>query len=245
MARILVWDLPTRLFHWLFALAFLAAYLLGEEDGLLGWHSYFGYILGGLALFRVMWGFVGGRYSRFAAFPPDPAGAWRYLREMLAGSAPRHLGHNPAGALAIYALLLLGVATALSGVALMGADKGVGPLAGIVPGSLKEGLEALHEFCANAMLLVVLLHLAGVAAGSLLHRENLPRSMVTGRKDRLPETGEAKEVPLRALVAGLMLAGLVTFTFVHDFSAGCDANPAACETGEHGQEHGRKGHDDA
>ena len=69
MSRLLIWDLPTRLFHWLFAFAFVLAYILGEEDDWLGWHTYFGYLVGGIVLFRLVWGFAGGHFSRFSNFP--------------------------------------------------------------------------------------------------------------------------------------------------------------------------------
>lgn len=225
MTRLLVWDLPTRLFHWLFAIAFLAAYLLGDAEGWLGWHSYFGYLAGGLVLFRLAWGFLGGHFSRFSTFPPNPASALNYLKDLAAGGGTRHVGHNPAGALAIHALLFLGLATALSGMALLGADPRHDPLAGLVQGSWKDLLEEAHEFCANAMLALVALHLMGVALGSLRHGENLPRAMVTGYKDG--QADDARPVKPALLVAALMLAGLGTFTVLHDFTIPCDDNVAA------------------
>lgn len=238
MSRKLIWDLPTRLFHWLFALAFTAAYVLGEEEGWLGWHSYFGYLVGGLVLFRLVWGFVGGRYSRFSDFPPSPARAWQYLKGLATGSGPHYIGHNPAGALAIYALLFLGLAAAVSGVVLLGADKGLGPLAGVVSERWEDVLKEVHEFCANGMLAVVVLHIVGVIVGSLAHGENLPRAMVTGYKSA-PDT-EAARVKLAPAVAVLMLAGITVFTVLHDFTGGCGDNPAACE----GEDHDGHGEED-
>lgn len=233
MSRLLVWDLPTRLFHWLFAFAFVAAYLLGEEEGWLGWHNYFGYLVAGLVLFRLAWGVIGGRYSRFSDFPPNPAAAWAYLKGLMDGGGQRHLGHNPAGALAVYALLALGLLTALSGAALLGADKHLGPLAGLVPAGWEEALEGLHELCANAMLALVLVHIGGVILGSLRHHENLPRAMLTGYK----EADKEDTAPVRPAMAAaaLMLAGIAVFTFLHDFSGGCDDNPAVC-TGDEGHD---------
>ncbi|MEW6677004.1 MAG: cytochrome b/b6 domain-containing protein [Pseudomonadota bacterium] len=242
MSRILVWDLPTRLFHWLLVAAFIAAYLLGEEDGLLGWHSYFGYLLGGLILFRLVWGFVGGHYSRFADFPPAPGAAWRYVKDLFAGKERHSLGHNPAGALAIYALLGLGLATVVSGLVLFAADKGLGPLAGIAPAHWEDAAEEVHEFAANAMLLVVLVHLAGVAVGSLKHRENLPRAMVTGYKTVQPGQGAAVPVSKASLVALMMLAGVVLLATQHDFSVGDDKVRVVREAGDGQEDEGD--HDD-
>ncbi len=229
MFRLLVWDLPTRLFHWLFAFAFAAAYILGDEESALGWHSYFGYLIAGLIGFRLIWGFIGGRYSRFRDFPPNPAAAWRYLTGVPDGRDEHHPGHNPAGALAIYTLLALGLLTSLSGVALLGADKAVGPLAGMVPGAWAHTLEEIHEVCANAMLLIVLVHIAGVVLGSLRHRQNLPRAMVTGYKSSAAPIASTRPRVVPALAMLLLIA---LFTGLHDFTAGCGDNPAACEGGE-------------
>lgn len=232
MTPLRVWDLPTRFFHWLFALAFAATYLLGEAEGWLGWHSYFGYMAGGLVLFRLVWGFIGEEYSRFRSFPLDPAAAWRYLKDLPVGSGERYLGHNPAGALVIYALLALGLATAVTGVALLGADKHLGPLAGVVASAWEDALEELHEFCANAMLLLVLVHLAGVLLGSLRHRENLPRAMVTGCKAVDASRPTPRPVRPRAGMAVALLIAIAAFAASHDFSGGCADNPAACENAE-------------
>lgn len=191
-------------------------------------------------LFRLAWGFLGGRYSRFSAFPPSPASALRYLRNLAAGTGTRHVGHNPAGALAIYALLGLGLATALSGTALLGADQGQGPLAGLVPGNWRAGLEEIHESCANAMLALAALHIVGVMLGSLGHGENLPRAMVTGYKEA--REAKAKSVKPALAVAAMMLAGLGAFTALHDFSVAGD-DPQAVH-GKAGDRQARGDEDD-
>lgn len=174
--RVLVWDLPTRAFHWMLALAFAGAYITGESKGWLVVHSLFGYTLLGLIAFRLLWGFAGTRYARFASFAYAPKQVADYLRS-LATPAPRHfLGHNPAGSWAIFALLALA--------ALAGAT---GWLALLRIGD--KALEELHEGISNAMLAVVLLHVAGVIVSSYLHRENLARAMVDGYKAGAPDEG--------------------------------------------------------
>jgi cytochrome b len=233
MTRIRVWDLPTRFFHWLFALAFAAAYVLGESEGLLGWHTYFGYLAAGLVLFRLVWGATGERYSRFRDFPLSPSAALAYLKSLRAGEGERHVGHNPAGAVAIYALLGLGLAVALSGVALLAADKGLGPLGGMLPHAWEHSLEEVHEFFTNAMLLLVLAHIGGVVLGSLRHKENLPRAMVTGYKEAGPDHASVR---LRAGVAAAMFVAIAAFTALHDFSGGCADAPAICAEEEEGHD---------
>lgn len=176
MERILVWDWPTRIGHWLMAIAFLVAYVTGESEEWRLVHVWAGGALAGIVAFRLAWGLVGSRHARFFSFVRSPGAAWHYLTGLLKGRVDHHTGHNPAGAWAILALLLLGLAAAASG----------WPVYQDIGG---EWLEELHEGVVNAMLLVVLVHLAGVLVGSLAHKENLPRAMVTGYK--LGDAGEA------------------------------------------------------
>ena len=192
---VLVWDLPTRVFHWSLAVCFAGAWLTSDSERQHLLHLLFGYSLFGLVLFRLAWGLVGSRYARFSEFLRGPGATWRYVKSMAQGNPAHYVGHNPAGAVAIWLLLGLGLATAGVGVAMV---TGGG-----------EALEEVHEALATAMLVVVGLHLLGVVAGSVLHRENLPRAMVTGRKAGLrPEDGIVRP---SVVVGGVLLLALATF----------------------------------
>jgi cytochrome b len=195
--EIIVWDPSVRLFHWTLVIAFTLAYCTQSElfedirDALLGeeWlqtlHVWAGYTIAGLLLFRLFWGFVGPRYARFSDFVRGPRETLVYLRDVLTLRAPRHLGHNPAGGMMIIVLLLSLTATATAGLMLYGADKGLGPLAGLLVDSSDSTIDTikeLHEFFANFTLILVAGHLMGVIWESLLHRENLAHAMITGRK---------------------------------------------------------------
>ena len=180
-----IWDPLVRVFHWTLAAAFLTAYLV--EDDWLGLHVVAGYTVLALVLFRLVWGAIGTRHARFTDFVRSPAAVLAYLKDALAIRARRYLGHNPAGGAMVIALLVSLTFTAVSGLALYGYGEFSGPLAGLMqgaPGWLGNALEETHEFFANFTLLLVLLHLAGVALASLQHGENLVRSMVTGRKQQ-------------------------------------------------------------
>ncbi|QQS54725.1 MAG: cytochrome b/b6 domain-containing protein [Candidatus Competibacteraceae bacterium] len=194
--EIVVWDPWVRLFHWTLATAFCAAYFTQSEwfedfqDHLDGeWlqtvHVWAGYTIAGLLLFRLLWGFAGPRHARFGDFVHGPRATLSYLKQVLTLRAPRHLGHNPAGG-AMIVILLLSLTTAVTaGLLLYGADKGLGPLAGLLAGSNEDtihSIKEIHEFFANFTLALVAGHLIGVVWESLLHRENLARAMVTGRK---------------------------------------------------------------
>ena len=170
--EIRVWDLPVRLFHWLLAGSFAVAYSVAESEQLRNVHVILGYTAVGLILFRILWGFVGSRYARFASFAFSPAAAVRYLRGL--GKPGEHfVGHNPAGSYAIYAILLIGLLTGVTGYMTLSEQGG-------------ESLEEVHELFANMWLALVIVHVAGVVIGSWLHRENLVRSMITGYKREVP-----------------------------------------------------------
>jgi len=175
-ATVKVWDLLVRVFHWSFAASFAGAWLTAESERWRDVHVFLGYAMLGLVAFRLLWGVVGPRHARFSSFVRGPAAIARYLRSLLSGSPEHHLGHNPAGAVAIVLLLALALLAGASGWAVYNDLGG-------------EWLEESHEFLAGAMLAVVGVHLAGVAVASWLHRENLVASMLTGRKtppDRRP-----------------------------------------------------------
>ncbi|MEI2741597.1 MAG: cytochrome b/b6 domain-containing protein [Candidatus Competibacter sp.] len=195
-SEVIVWDPLVRLFHWILVAAFCAAYFTqGEpleaiQDRLDGeWlqivHVWAGYTIAGLLAFRLFWGFVGPRHARFNDFVRGPGVILRYVKDVLLLRAPRHLGHNPAGGAMIVILLLSLTVTVAAGLGLYGADKGLGPLAGLLADSGDSFIDLLketHEFFANFTLILVAGHLVGVVWESLLHRENLALAMFTGRK---------------------------------------------------------------
>lgn len=194
-----VWDPAVRLFHWSVAVGFFVAYF--TEDALT-WHVWAGYVVGGLVVLRIVWGFVGPRHARFTDFVCGPYAALRYLVGLLTFRARRHLGHSPAGGIMVIALLVGLLATVWSGLETLAVEKDAGPLAQVeLPVQMAaaqialvkdepaaraargEGFwEEAHEAFANIMLVLVLVHIAGVALASLVHRENLVAAMITGNK---------------------------------------------------------------
>lgn len=193
--RILVWDAPVRVFHWLMVLSFAGAYLTAETERLRLVHVTLGYTMAGLVLFRILWGLAGTRYARFSSFVRGPGAVMRYLGSLLRGRPEHHVGHNPAGALAIIALLGLTLAVTAAGYALYNELGG-------------DWLEEVHEAAANIMLAVVGIHVAAVVLSSWLHRENLVGSMISGRKPGRPDEG------IRSAwrtVAALMLVAVLGF----------------------------------
>lgn len=174
--KILVWDLPVRVFHWLLVFSFAGAYLTAESERWRLVHVTLGYTMAGLVVFRILWGFAGTRYARFSSFVRGPQVVKRYLVALLSRKPEHHTGHNPAGAVAIVALLLLALGVAGSGWATYNEIAG-------------DWLEDVHEAIANVMLAIVGLHIAAVILSSWLHRENLVGAMFSGRKMGRPEEG--------------------------------------------------------
>ena len=203
--RVVVWDLPTRLFHWLLAAAFLVEWLTQDDARYLDFHVFCGYLIGGLIVFRLIWGFVGTRWARFASFAFGPFAAVRYLRDLVRRRHARFVGHNPAGSWAIFILLTLGALSVLSGVAALGGDKQQGPLRGVLTFAEGDALREVHEVLAWTMLVVVTLHILGVVASSLLERENLPVAMIRGRK-RAAESEQSVSLAANAAIAMLVVS---------------------------------------
>jgi cytochrome b len=192
---VLIWDAPVRVFHWLMVLSFAGAWFTAESERWRLVHVTLGYTMAALLVFRLLWGVVGTRHARFASFVRGPRAAWRYLAALGRGRAEHHAGHNPAGALAIVALLGLIGATAASGWAAYNELGG-------------EWLEELHELTAHGLLMVVAVHVAGVLLGSWAHHENLVRAMFSGRKPAPPDAGIRRAW---GSVAALMLAAVLGF----------------------------------
>ncbi len=174
--RILVWDVPTRVFHWLLAVSFAGAFLTAESERYREIHVTLGYTLLGLIAFRLVWGFLGSRYARFRSFLFRPVEIIAYVTSLAKARPAHYAGHNPAGSVSVYLLLALGMLTGASGVLALQDIGG-------------DVLEELHEMTAYAMLAVVALHVAGVVLSSVMHRENLVGSMITGLKSGLPNQG--------------------------------------------------------
>ncbi|QUN31909.1 cytochrome b/b6 domain-containing protein (plasmid) [Cupriavidus sp. KK10] len=193
--RILVWDAPVRVFHWLMVLSFAGAYLTAESERWRVVHVTLGYTMAGLVVFRLLWGLFGSRHARFANFVRGPRQVKAYLRGLLCGAPEHYAGHNPAGALAIIALLGLGLVVTASG--WLTYNDMVG-----------HWVEDIHEAAANFMLGIVGVHVAGVLIASWLHRENQVGAMVTGRKPGRPDDGIRRAW---RSVAVLMLLTVLTF----------------------------------
>jgi len=192
--RVLIWDIPTRMFHWFFAGGFIVAAMFaltfGEHSPLFPYHAIFGLIIFLMVVLRVLWGFVGTRYARFDSFAFSPMSVFEYLKGALRGSGIRYVGHNPGSAYAIFAMLIMMIGLAITGIML-----GLG----------NEWVEEIHESLAYTMVAVAATHIMGVLFHTIRHRENIAASMFHGKKEA--ETHEA--IPSSRPIIGVIFIVLI------------------------------------
>lgn len=183
-APLVVWDLPTRLFHWLLVACLVGSVSCASIGGnAMPWHFRFGYAILALLLFRIAWGFAGTRYARFASFPPSPARALRYLR----GDPLTSPGHNPLGAFSVYALLLLLAIQAVTGLFSNDSIMWDAPLKRLVSNDTSDTLTHWHKLNRWLVFAMIALHLAAIAWYALVRRTRLVGPMIHGR--RAPQVG--------------------------------------------------------
>ncbi len=237
MNRILVWDIPTRAFHWLLTGTVLAAIAVAltanDESTVFQLHMLLGLIAAFMVVLRLVWGIVGSQYARFGSFLFDPRTLLGYLRDVVQQTSERYTGHNPGSAYAIYAMLLLTIGLAATGL--------------LIP--TWEDLEELHEVMAYLMIVTIVAHIIGLVWHTIRHRENIALSMIDGKK--LGEPSQAIQSP-HLFVGVLFLALSAGWTFAifsgHDANAGQLSLPVLGQTirlgegrGEHSSQHERDG----
>lgn len=233
MPTIRVWDLPTRVFHWLLFLGVLIALVTGEEgeEGVLSIHQIFGFLVMALLIFRLAWGVVGTRHARFASFIRGPRVVLGYVRALARFAPPASLGHNPLGAWMVVLLLVdlaVVVGTGLFAGEAEGEENGEaeendvtvepieggevgqgaegGPFAELISPGTADFLSGVHEVFANLLIALIILHVVGVLLDWLLTGDNLVRAMITGEKQLKPGFDPAQAIRSSRLYVAVPLA---------------------------------------
>jgi cytochrome b len=194
-ATVKVWDLFVRCFHWSMVLGCATAYISGEVHAST-LHELVGYALCALLAARVYWGFKGSEYARFRSFTFPVSEALAYMRAMFKGHPRHYFGHNPAGALMVFALLGFLTLIFVSGLLTLGTIDFEGPLmflANNVSDDTSYAFRHLHKLLPTVGLALVFLHVAGVVAGCIQHNENLVRAMLTGKKKALSPSSSSNQ----------------------------------------------------
>ena len=209
--RVRVWDLPIRLFHWLLVVLVGAGAVTGyiAPEWWLGAHNWAGYGIAGLLVFRLVWGIFGSEYSRVATFAFSPSEVARHLRGVLTLRPPHYIGHNPTGAMMIFALVIVLAAITATGLLALGGAEKQGPLAGVTSYATGDAANVVHGYLSDALMIMIAVHVVGVMVESLLVRDNLVSAMIGGKK-RLPEGVErppprAARAPAAALAIGAVV----------------------------------------
>jgi len=247
--RSLVYDAPTRLFHWLFAALFVAAYgiaNLADDSPAFPLHMLAGMLIVVLVVLRLIWGLVGTRHARFGSFVLSPRALFEYFRAAFSGGDLKWAGHNPASSWS--ALIMMALALGLGVTGLLMASSGN-----------TEAYEDVHEVLANGFLVVALFHVAGIMFHTIRYRDAFPRAMVDGRKHDVPEHARITSTrPASALaMLGLVVAAgfivwegydaraqsLTAFGFSLNLGEN-ERNETGFDSGNDAREHAREGDDD-
>ncbi|HEY0817235.1 MAG TPA: cytochrome b/b6 domain-containing protein [Rhizobacter sp.] len=204
-----VWDLPTRLFHWLLAACVIGSVISAKVGGnAMVWHFRLGYAILALLAFRLVWGLVGGHWSRFARFVYSPATVWRYLQGRTREDEHLDVGHTPTGALSVFALLAILLLQVASGLVADDEIANTGPLVRFVSGATSSLATGWHKGWGQWLIIgLVVLHIAAVLYYLLKKRQNLVGPMFSGDKP-LPEgvPSSADGAGARTLAALLLVA---------------------------------------
>jgi cytochrome b len=197
MRQHLVYDLPTRLFHWLFAGLFLTAFVIAktiDDDSVwFNYHSLAGLTLGFLVFLRILWGFFGTKHARFSGFALKPIDLINYFKGILVGEKRRWAGHNPASSWAGIVMMVMALGLATTGYLM-------------TSGPNKETFEDVHELLANGFIIVVVLHVAGIILHTIRLQEMIGLSMIDGRK---ADVAIDQTIPSSKSIFGILLIGLV------------------------------------
>ncbi len=189
--RVLIWDLPVRVFHWLFTAGWIGALaiaLLASRSSLVfPYHSLIGLVLAFMLVLRIVWGFAGTRHARFGSFVFGPRNVLGYFKRALTWKETRWTGHNPGSAYVIFGMLALTAAQVVTGLMVGGGDR---------------GWKKIHELLAYGMLALIAVHVLGIILHTLRHRDAIALSMISGRKP-----GEARDAiaSSRPVVAAIFL----------------------------------------
>lgn len=213
--RIRVWDLPTRLFHWTLAAAVVGAVLSAKIGGAaMTWHFRLGLLVMGLLVFRLVWGLVGGRWSRFSSFVFSPATLLRYLRSPRQQGERLDVGHSPLGALSVFAVLAVLLLQVATGLVADDEIANVGPLNRFVAGTTALLATGWHKTYGQWLVIsLAALHVAAIGLYYFRRKTDLVRPMIHGDKwlpADTPASTDGAASRLRALVlAALIAAGVV------------------------------------
>ena len=195
MKKTSVYDLPTRVFHWLLVILFLTAFIIaesvGDESTLFSYHMMAGLTIAILLILRLIWGFTGTTYARFSSFKWKPSELIQYAKDVVVDKTKRYMGHNPASSYAALVMFICAIGLTITGIIM-------------TAGSKNEFLGDIHSVLADIFLATVVLHVAGIIFHHIKHQDSLWSSMIDGKKGAIE--GEHGIVSLKPVIGALFLA---------------------------------------
>jgi len=209
--KVVVWDVSTRLFHWIAAALVVAAYVTLRLNWM-DWHARAGDALLALIVFRILWGFFGSETARFSRFLAPPRVAMRYLAAMFRREPDWRAGHNPAGGWMVVAFLAVLLGETLTGRFVANDIADEGPLSALVPASVDNAISALHAILWDAILAAVALHLLAILVYAVAKGHNLLLPMITGRKSLPANVPQPRIVGLLRAAFLLACSALISAT---------------------------------
>jgi cytochrome b len=213
----IVWDLPTRLFHWTLVALILLQFLSGDFGLIpMSWHYWVGYATLALVVFRVLWGFAGSHTSRFASFLRGPGAVAHYARETAAGRHVQVIGHNPVGGWSVLLMLLSILAQSITGLFSSDDLEEAGPLVDRVSEATVEWMTRVHHLNRWLLVLLIVLHVGAVLMHWVIRRDNLVAAMIHGRgrvsaQDEAPRIAPLHRALLLLVISAIAVAFIVTF----------------------------------
>ena len=215
-AAIPVWDLPTRLFHWLLVALVVVSFVTARIGGnAMPYHEWSGVTILALLVFRIIWGFVGSQPSRFRDFVKGPVAVWRYTKGIAKGNSVRYLGHNPLGGWSVLAMLLVVMLQACLGLFANDDIITEGPLFLWVSKATSDRLTRIHRINQYVIMGLTAIHILAVAFHFFIERENLLKPMITGTKPRIGDDSVPATAPtwLAAVIAALTGCGVYLLVY--------------------------------
>ncbi len=201
----LIWDFPTRLFHWLLVAGITAQWLTGEYlDDAIDWHFTIGYCVLGLIIFRILWGFLGTRYAKFSSLPLNPRHALDYARSLPDKHSKPHAGHNPVGSWMVLIMLLAVLLQAVSGLFVSDEIFSEGPYRSVASKAVLEVMEFIHFNLFDVLLILIGLHVSAALFYQLYKKQAIITAMFSGKK-----TVEASPINGSRLLTALITAAIV------------------------------------
>jgi cytochrome b len=205
----LIWDLPLRLFHWLLVLGILGSWYTSEQQGeMVELHMKLGYFILGLIVFRLVWGFVGTRHSKFSQFFPTPSRFRNYLRSLNDSTKANYPGHNPLGSLMVFVMIILILAQALSGLFINDEIFSSGPYYGTLSADMEKVMKFIHHNAFDLLLVAIAVHITAALYYRFIKKHDLITPMITGKKP-VEDVDAKDEIQHSKIILAILLAALV------------------------------------